>query len=120
MNRQTWKVLGLVIAGAMATGQGCPTTLRNPRLTQEIVTLGTTLDPNDPNLLVGTEIPLTKITGGKLAGIGVVEPGCPNTHLHAADPSKGIMINGKGPFFDPAPNGCGYGRTNLMFLPQGD
>jgi hypothetical protein len=80
--------------------------------------LGTTLDPNDPNLLVGTEIPLTDITGYKLAGELVTEPGCPNTHMHAADPSKGIFINGKGPFFDPAPNGCGYGRTVLQFLPE--
>ena len=112
MHRRTWKVLGTITAGLVAMGQNClrlNCTILGPLPTDIIVVeLGTTLDSNDSNLLVGTEIPISSITGSKFAG---PEDGCPDEHLHAADPSKGIMIDGKGPFFDPAPSGCGYGLT---------
>ena len=34
--------------------------------------------------------------------------GCAQIHLHSQS-LQGIMIDGKGPFADPNPTGCGYG-----------
>lgn len=77
---------------------------------------------------VGTEIPLIAISNGKVSG---PEGGCPappslappNTpdHLHSQT-LAGITILGvgvSGPFVDPNPTGCGYGRIVLAVLPPG-
>ncbi len=47
------------------------------------------------------EVDGSRIEGGFLVG---VEDGCDCVHLHGT-----IFIDGKGPFFDPNPPGCGFG-----------
>ena len=80
-------------------------------------------------IAAGTEIPLSAISGGLVSG---PDGGCPalpvlaplNTpdHLHSQT-LAGITITGTagrlGPFVDPNPTGCGYGRIILMILPKG-
>lgn len=54
----------------------------------------------------GEKILLHRITGFKITS---AEVGCDGVHLHADNPS-GIFIDGIGPFPDPNPMHCGYGR----------
>ena len=46
---------------------------------------------------------------------------CGRAHLHAdEDHPEGILIDGKGPFADPDPDGCGYGPVGYHFDPSDD
>lgn len=69
-------------------------------------TLGVVLDRNLTSALVaGTFVPLAEIQGGHVAG----PDACDAQHLHS---TTGITIAGVGgPFPDPAPTTCGYGRV---------
>jgi hypothetical protein len=61
----------------------------------------------------------TKIRQDRLSNYtlwGPHTPFCSDWHLHAAGP-EGVLIDGQGPYPDPAPTGCGYGR--LITPPSG-
>lgn len=53
----------------------------------------------------GTNIALTRITGGQ---VGNHQSGCNGAHLHGS--GEPIFIDNAGPYFDPDPNGCGFGQ----------
>ncbi len=72
---------------------------------------GFTLDNTTGPFSSGMFISLNRISGG---GLGQVEAGCNSQHWHGA-----IMIDGMGPFADPAPTMCGHGRFSYMALTGG-
>ncbi|MGE0439220.1 MAG: hypothetical protein AB7S39_01935 [Gemmatimonadales bacterium] len=62
----------------------------------------------------GQVIPLASITG--LKRVAAHPPICDFEHGHENVPGTGIMIQGSGPYFDPASGGCGFGEIVLMTL----
>ena len=75
--------------------------------TTPVVILDHDLHTSTASYFAGDCVELSRIENGVVAG---VEPGCSAIHLHAASP-MGIFIDADGPFPDPAPPNCGYGRV---------
>lgn len=97
----------VVVSSTTVTTTTSATTTTDPRLSQAV-----RLDsPLGPSLPAGSVVCLDRIVGGyEVEGHG---PGCDSLHLHGI-PGLGIivLVGGaqEGPFLDPNPNGCGYGR----------
>jgi hypothetical protein len=70
------------------------------------VALDQALTSGSVTIPAGTHVPLSVITGGHVSGPDV---GCNGNHYHGG--GQTIMIEGSGPYTDPAPGNCGFGRT---------
>ncbi len=66
-----------------------------------------------PDVPAGQLLGLRRISGGTVQAPAV---GCEFTHLRDFS-FGGIFVDGIGPFFDPDPDGCGYGAIHTTRLP---
>lgn len=75
---------------------------------QEVTLDRNLTDPTTSEILfrIGDKITTDRITGYRFVS---QEAGCNGLHLHGE--GGGIRIDGKGPFADPNPTGCGYGKV---------
>lgn len=85
-------------SGTSPTGGmgGAPSTEPSVRLDYDLI-------PGE--LKAGDLVALSRIMGGH---VSEQDQGCSGQHYHAG--GEGIRIDGKGPFADKAPSGCGFGR----------
>jgi hypothetical protein len=71
-----------------------------------LVSLASSL-ASDPDLAVGRFPSVNDMT---CCVVAARDQGCPVPHLHACN-AAGITVNGRGPFPDPDPTGCGFGAV---------
>ena len=75
-------------------------------------------EPQRLNLILDTSLSASFPAGSRIAlyriaDLRVAEPdACPGEHVHTAFGAEGILIDGAGPFADPNPTECGFGRTS--------
>ncbi len=110
---QARSVSALIRVTATVAGSQTPQVIEIP-VTVNTKVRALKLDAATGGFSAGTVIPLANITGAKRVVAHV--PICAVEHVHENVPGAGIMIQGSGPFPDPAPGGCGYGEVVLMTL----
>jgi len=76
--------------------------------------LAADLSVEDTTFEKGIVVDLRRIEGYVLGGVDESHKSCEGLHLHADEEHpEGILIDGKGPFADPDPDGCGYGLWDI-------
>ena len=92
---------------------GSGTAQANLNVTVNVFADAVTLDSPLGSFTAGTVILLSRTQNARLAN----PDACPAVHVHAQT-LEGIRIDGLGPFTDPNPTQCGYGRVSKARVPE--